>query len=175
MAPARLSICVFLALFAVDGVNAFVSMKRISTSSKTNLQAQGSNNHQQDRELKGIRESLQAALVGVIIAAAVPQVALADGQTKDFRLPPIDFADKSRCVLKSSSIGQANAARDKLYDLRMCDLAGADASGFDLSGVITGKTNLANSKLIESYFSKGYLRDRYDLILNMDDTPFTIE
>ena len=40
------------------------------------------------------------------------------GQTKEFKLPPIDFADKSRCTLSSSNIGQANAARDKLYDLR---------------------------------------------------------
>ncbi len=28
----------------------------------------------------------------------------------------------SRCVFKSSAMGQANAARDKLYDLRECDM-----------------------------------------------------
>lgn len=33
-------------------------------------------------------------------------------------------------------MGQANAARDKLYDLRQCKLSGADAQGLDLSGVI---------------------------------------
>lgn len=27
-----------------------------------------------------------------------------------------------RCVFKSSAMGQANAARDKLYDLRECDM-----------------------------------------------------
>merc|ERR1719215_1509647 len=58
-----------------------------------------------------------AALVcNLMFSAADP--ALADGQTKEFKLPPIDFADKSRCTLSSSNIGQANAARDKLYDLK---------------------------------------------------------
>lgn len=28
----------------------------------------------------------------------------------------------SRCAFKSSAMGQANAARDKLYDLRECDM-----------------------------------------------------
>ena len=72
----------------------------------------------------------------ILSSTVAPLAAFADGQTKEFRLPPIDYADKSRCQLKSSSIGQANAARDKLYDLRLCELSGADASGFDLSGVI---------------------------------------
>jgi hypothetical protein len=38
---------------------------------------------------------------------------------EQYKLPPIDFKDKNRCVLVSSSMGQANAARDKLYDLRL--------------------------------------------------------
>lgn len=79
------------------------------------------------------------------------------GQTKDFKLPPIDVADKNRCVLKSSNMGQANAARDKLYDLRECKLSGKDASGYDLSGVIMTNTDVSNAKFVESYFSKGYL------------------
>jgi hypothetical protein len=70
-----------------------------------------------------------------LIVAPVP--AFADGQTKDFKFPPIDFSDTTRCRLNSSSMGQANAARDKLYDLRQCELSGVDASGFDLSGVST--------------------------------------
>lgn len=48
---------------------------------------------------------------------------------QQYKLPPIDKADKNRCVLISSSMGQANAARDKLYDLRECDLQGQDGSG----------------------------------------------
>lgn len=79
------------------------------------------------------------------------------GQTKDFKLPPIDYADKTRCVLKSSSMGQANAARDKLYDLRECKLSGQDASGYDLSGVIMTNTDVSNAKFKETQFSKAYL------------------
>lgn len=47
--------------------------------------------------------------------------------------------------------------RDKLYDLRECNLSGADASGYDLSGVIMTKTDVSKAKFVESYFSKGYL------------------
>jgi len=97
-----------------------------------------------------------------------PTPALADGQTKDFKLPPIDFNDKTRCVLNSSKIGQANAARDKLYDLRECNLSGQDAAGFDLSGVIMTKTDLTNTKFVEAQFSKGYLRDS-----NFEGADFT--
>jgi len=49
---------------------------------------------------------------------------------QQYKLPPIDKADMNRCVLTSSSMGQANAARDKLYDLRECDLQGQDGSGW---------------------------------------------
>ena len=88
-----------------------------------------------------------------------PSPAFADGQTKVFKLPPIDFADKSRCQFNDSKMGQANAQRDKLYDLRQCSLTDKDASGFDLSGVIMDKTDVSGSKFIESQFSKGYLRN----------------
>jgi hypothetical protein len=79
-------------------------------------------------------------LISTCITFAVlllpPSIAWADGQTKDFKFPPIDYGDKSRCVLKGgSSMGQANAARDKLYDLRQCQLSGINAAGYDLSGV----------------------------------------
>ena len=82
--------------------------------------------------------------VGLTIAVAP---AMADGQTKDFKFPPIDKSDVNRCVLKGgSSMGQANAARDKLYDLRQCNLSGANAAGYDLSGVSKFKHTL---KLVE--------------------------
>lgn len=53
---------------------------------------------------------------------------------QQYKLPPIDRKDTNRCQLVSSSIGQANAARDKLYDLRECDLRGQSGAGKDLSG-----------------------------------------
>ncbi|GMH67832.1 hypothetical protein TrRE_jg8822 [Triparma retinervis] len=87
----------------------------------------------------------------------LPTASLADGQTKEFKLPPVDTSDKSRCQIKSSAIGQANAARDKLYDLRLCDLQNSKAGGFDLSGVIMTDTDVSNSNFVETQFSKGYL------------------
>ncbi|KAL7529289.1 hypothetical protein ACHAWF_002920 [Thalassiosira exigua] len=92
----------------------------------------------------------------------------ADGQTKEFKLPPIDYSDKSRCVLNSSKMGQANAARDKLYDLRECSLSGVKGGEYDLSGVIMAKTDVSNGKFREAQFSKGYLRDS-----NFDGADFT--
>jgi len=68
------------------------------------------------------------------------------------------MADKNRCQFTSSAMGQANAQRDKLYDLRQCDLSNKDASGFDLSGVIMRDTDVSNTKFVESQFSKGYLQ-----------------
>ena len=79
---------------------------------------------------------LAATFVTVAIVTLTPLEVWADGQTKDFKFPPIDYSDVNRCVLKGgSSMGQANAARDKLYDLRQCKLSGVDATGYDLSGV----------------------------------------
>jgi len=70
-----------------------------------------------------------SAALSLAVLASPLDSAFADGQTKDFKLPPIDKTDKNRCVLNSSKMGQANAARDKLYDLRQCNLQGSDASG----------------------------------------------
>jgi len=111
-----------------------------------------------------------AASLSILAATLLfnPLPSHADGQTKEFKLPPIDQSDKSRCVLNSSKMGQANAARDKLYDLRECNLSGKNANEFDLSGVIMTGTDLSNSKLREAQFSKGYLRNS-----NFDGADFT--
>jgi hypothetical protein len=84
-----------------------------------------------------MRQQIATAVAGLAFVAWTlsPIPASADGQTKEFKFPPIDFSDKNRCVLSSSSMGQANAARDKLYDLRQCKLSGVKAAGYDLSGV----------------------------------------
>jgi len=86
------------------------------------------------------------------------QAANADGSTTRFVLPPVDTTDKSGCQFKSSAMGQANAARDKLYDLRLCDMGGKDAGGFDLSGVIASETNFAGTNFQEAILSKAYLK-----------------
>mmetsp|Transcript_11982 Transcript_11982/g.22247 ORF Transcript_11982/g.22247 Transcript_11982/m.22247 type:complete len:242 (-) Transcript_11982:169-894(-) len=111
-----------------------------------------------------------AASVSILAATLLfnPLPSHADGGTKEFKLPPIDRSDASRCVLNSSKMGQANAARDKLYDLRECNLSGANANEFDLSGVIMTKTDASKAKFREAQFSKGYLRDS-----NFEDADFT--
>jgi len=69
-------------------------------------------------------------------------------------------------------MGQANAARNKLYDLRECKLSGVkdDEFGdeFDLSGVIMTNTDVSKASFHEAQFSKGYLR-----CSNFDGADFT--
>lgn len=117
-----------------------------------------------------VLSSAGKAFAGAALALAVfdPSPAVADGQTKDFKLPPVDLSDKNRCAFVSSKMGQANAQRDKLYDLRYCNLSGQDATGFDLSGVIMTKTDVSDVKFVESQFSKGYLHDS-----NFDGADFS--
>lgn len=63
---------------------------------------------------------LAAFLAGACLTLG-SDAAIADGATKKFSLPPISKS-KDRCMFKSSAMGQANAARDSLYDLRECTL-----------------------------------------------------
>eukprot|EP01083_Nonionella_stella_P171200 584311_1 len=83
-----------------------------------------------------VTQLANAASLSILAAALLlnPLPSHADGQTKEFKLPPIDYSDKSRCILNSSKMGQANAARDKLYDLRECKLNGVKGDEYDLSG-----------------------------------------
>mmetsp|Transcript_18912 Transcript_18912/g.31283 ORF Transcript_18912/g.31283 Transcript_18912/m.31283 type:complete len:228 (-) Transcript_18912:58-741(-) len=144
-------------VLALSCANAFVVQPPVAKSSSLQAQKMG--------------ESWGQMAAGAILSIALltnPLPALADGQTKDFKLPPIDQSDKNRCILKSSSMGQANAARDKLYDLRECSLSGAKAVGFDLSGVIMSKTDVSKANFQEAQFSKGYLHDS-----NFDGADFT--
>ena len=53
-------------------------------------------------------------------------------------------------------MGQANAARDSLYDLRECKMTGTDASGFDISGALLADGDFSQTKFVESQFSKAY-------------------
>jgi len=152
-----------LIVSSVAGAYAYVSPSaRFSSPIQTKLDA---------KKTSDLRENVGKAVIATVLSVGLflgPAPALADGQTKEFRLPPVDVNDKTRCTLSSSKMGQANAARDKLYDLRQCELSGSDASGFDLSGVIMTKTNLSGAKFVESQFSKAYLRDS-----NFDGADFT--
>jgi len=142
--------------FAPSTVPSLTSPRATALEEKTNANTEGN---------LGVKAVAAVLSLSLFFA---PAPALADGQTKDFKLPPIDFSDKTRCQFNSSKMGQANAARDKLYDLRQCSLSGKDASGFDLSGVIMDKTDVSNAKFVESQFSKAYLRDS-----NFDGADFS--
>lgn len=84
---------------------------------------------------------------------------LADGQTSKFVLPPVDKNDKSRCAFKSSSMGQANAARDKIFDLRFCEMESSMAEGFDLSGAIMSDSDFSKSNFRQAQLSKAYAKN----------------
>mmetsp|Transcript_45771 Transcript_45771/g.53565 ORF Transcript_45771/g.53565 Transcript_45771/m.53565 type:complete len:246 (-) Transcript_45771:146-883(-) len=138
-----------------------ISQKTLSSLSKENVIP-----HRKDL-FRDFGKMATAAFLTIAIIVD-PGAALADGSTKEFKLPPIDFSDKSRCQFASSKMGQANAARDKLYDLRQCNLAGKDASGFDLSGVIMTGTDVSKAKFVDTQFSKAYLHES-----NFDGADFS--
>ena len=78
----------------------------------------------------------------------------------ELRLPPIDtrIPKSERCVLSSSTIGQANAARDKLFDLRECDLKGQDGGGKDMSGMIAIGASFDGVNFKEAQISKALIK-----------------
>lgn len=74
-----------------------------------------------DKAVADAARTLGTVLAGATLIFGGGGAALADGSTQKFSLPPVSQS-KDRCMFKSSAMGQANAARDKLYDLRECDL-----------------------------------------------------
>lgn len=72
------------------------------------------------------------------------------------KLPPINRSDRNRCSPSSSALGQANAARDSVLDLRECDLRKADLSAYDLSGGIFSGADLSGARLVDAQLSKSY-------------------
>lgn len=86
-----------------------------------------------------------------------PSAALAIDQ--QYKLPPIDRKDLARCELRSSSMGQANAARDKLYDLRECDLKGQIGDSKDMSGMIAAGADFSGVSFREAQLSKAFARN----------------
>ena len=58
---------------------------------------------------------------------------------------------------------QANAARDKLYDLRECNLQGQSGAGKDMSGIIAANADFSGVNFKEAQISKGF--DEINIIL----------
>eukprot|EP00536_Pseudo-nitzschia_multiseries_P003027 jgi/Psemu1/236291/estExt_Genewise1.C_430067 len=151
---------------AASTTEAFVSR---SVERPSSLSLQSSKNHNGESEKSTTLANVAlASIFSLSLLSAGPLPAFADGQTEKFKLPPVDLTDKYRCTLSSSTIGQANAARDKLYDLRQCNLSGKSAVGYDLSGVIMTNTDVSKVNFQDAIFSKGYLRDS-----NFEGTDFS--
>mmetsp|Transcript_550 Transcript_550/g.713 ORF Transcript_550/g.713 Transcript_550/m.713 type:complete len:219 (+) Transcript_550:44-700(+) len=92
------------------------------------------------------------------VGAIGPQFAVADGSTTKFTLPPITESP-DRCSFVSSAMGQANAARDKLYDLRKCDMRKKSAENFDLAGAIISDADFTGVNFKDAKLSKAYGRN----------------
>jgi len=97
----------------------------------------------------------QAAVAGALLLGS-PLISDARDQ---FQLPPIDVNDKTRCTMVSSTIGQANAGRDKLIDFRQCTVQGQTAEGKDLSGMIASDADFSGISFREAQISKAYARN----------------
>jgi len=150
-----------LATATPESASAFVS-RNVERTSSLSLQSNKNHNGESDNKLATTFANVAlASIFSLSLMSAGPLPAFADGQTEKFKLPPIDLKDQNRCKLSSSTIGQANAARDKLYDLRQCNLSGQSAVGFDLSGVIMTDTDVSKVNFQDAQFSKGYLQSTY--------------
>mmetsp|Transcript_20360 Transcript_20360/g.69146 ORF Transcript_20360/g.69146 Transcript_20360/m.69146 type:complete len:232 (-) Transcript_20360:107-802(-) len=110
--------------------------------------------------MEGERKANFAASA-LAVAAALSlgsEMAFAVGTASRYSLPGIDFTDPDRCTFKSSSIGQANAQRDQLYDLRQCVLSKANAAGFDLSGALFAEGDFSGANFRDAQLSKAYAK-----------------
>eukprot|EP00929_Paragymnodinium_shiwhaense_P026298 TRINITY_DN15670_c0_g1_i1.p1 TRINITY_DN15670_c0_g1~~TRINITY_DN15670_c0_g1_i1.p1 ORF type:complete len:254 (-),score=67.45 TRINITY_DN15670_c0_g1_i1:227-988(-) len=103
------------------------------------------------------RDALQGALWGAaggLFGLEAMDGARADGDSDRIVLPAINRMDKFRCRWQSSKMGQANAARDKLFDLRECDMRGTTAKGYDIAGVIMSDGDFSGADFDDSVMSK---------------------
>ena len=118
----------------------------------------------------GAQRQAWAAVVSAALLVASNSVpsAIADGDTETFKFPPIDRSIKDRCTFSSSAMGQANAARDKLYDLRECKMSGAKAGGYDLSGAL-----MADGDFSKVDFKEAQLSKVFALKANFDGADFS--
>ena len=110
----------------------------------------------------GLRLNLSKRMLSKVLGCAgmllVP-LASTHAIEQQYKLPPIDYADKNRCKMTTSSMGQANAARDKLLDLRECDMKGENGIGKDMSGIIGENSDFSGISFKEAQLSKGLLRN----------------
>ncbi|KAJ1623269.1 hypothetical protein T492DRAFT_599762 [Pavlovales sp. CCMP2436] len=118
---------------------------------------------------------LRQLAAGVLLFSAVQfgggvQSANADSNdgAVNYKFPPIDSKKVGRCKFVSSAMGQANAARDSLYDLRECQMDQGNAQGFDISGAL-----MASGSFKGADFKTAQLSKVYGPGANFDGADFT--
>ncbi|CAE7363328.1 TL17 [Symbiodinium natans] len=95
-------------------------------------------------------------LLGALaVEAWMPSAAEALG-SRDRRVayPPINKNDPNRCEWRNSQIAQASAQRDKLYDLRECNLSGSNAADKDVAGALMNKGDFSNVNFENAVLTK---------------------
>ena len=129
----------FVAICLIFQISGFAPNKRhLASASKSN----------HNLEMNSLKNFVVGGLLAVTILLpfqnAVAETIMEKNANFVYKLPPIDRKNPDRCKLLSSSIGQANAARDSLYDLRECDIRGQNAEGKDQSGMIASDVSSRN-------------------------------
>eukprot|EP00179_Madagascaria_erythrocladioides_P029872 CAMPEP_0198327520 /NCGR_PEP_ID=MMETSP1450-20131203/14757_1 /TAXON_ID=753684 ORGANISM="Madagascaria erythrocladiodes, Strain CCMP3234" /NCGR_SAMPLE_ID=MMETSP1450 /ASSEMBLY_ACC=CAM_ASM_001115 /LENGTH=231 /DNA_ID=CAMNT_0044031567 /DNA_START=48 /DNA_END=743 /DNA_ORIENTATION=- len=141
--------------------SAFVSPAIARTGSRrkgsTCVVMQASDNGREARRSAGaVRNLAVAAVTGLLVAMSPTERPEPADALPTPRLPPINKAKKDRCSPSSSAMGQANAARDELLDLRECDLRSKDLRGYDIAGALMQDANLQGADLTEAVMSKAF-------------------
>lgn len=118
---------------------------------------QAGNNQVQPQDAS--RRRLLASAVGALASTFTLQdstswEANAEMERRKVAYPPIDRRNKNRCQWQSSAMGQSNAARDKLFDLRECDMKGSSAADKDIAGVLMNTGDFSNVDFTNTVMSK---------------------
>lgn len=100
------------------------------------------------------KQCMAALAMFAVVHLGGIEPAFADGSTETFKFPPIDTKKVGRCKFVSSAMGQANAARDSLYDLRECKMDKMSAGSFDISGALMAAGSFQGADFKEAQLSK---------------------
>jgi len=150
----RVFVCLLLLICFLQSTD-FVQCFMRPAASRTGVLVKGSRQAAVELSMKAPSHRIVAGVAAVAVSLGLgfpvePSFAIA----QQYKLPPIDRSDPNRCELSSSAMGQANAARDKLYDLRECDLKGQSGAGKDMSGMIGSNSDFSGVNFKEGQISK---------------------
>jgi len=135
----------------------FVPQSSTQTRLSTKVLASKSLDPYEDLKKRIAAGAIALFLAGVPHAAFAEERETISASGIKYKLPPVNQKNKDRCMFVSSSMGQANGARDSQPDFRMCDMSGKSAEGFDLSGLIGSEANFAGTNFKDAQLSKGFL------------------